>query len=274
MEVKNKVNLGSVQKTLLLPLWGRAVETQKANPKLIDKTAAEIIHKIDYDFSTISKNINIITQYAWIARCLHIDRTIKRFIEKHPDSVIVNIGCGLDTTFERIDNGKIRWHDLDLPDVIELRKKLILQKERCQMIACSFLENEWLEKLSKNDNLFFVAAGVFYYFDETQIRDFFIKIADRFNESEMMFDMASVRGMRIANKKVIDAGGFDKSSFLKWGLDNIKDIEKWDSRIKVIEHYQMFKNMKQGIDWELKTGTFLSDLLKIMAMVHIRFNDQ
>jgi O-methyltransferase involved in polyketide biosynthesis len=100
--------LGSVQKTLLLPLWGRAVETKKARPLLVDQTAVRIIKSIDYDFSTIFRSISFISQLAWIARSLHTDRTIQEFLERHPGATFVNLGCGLDTTFERVDNGRLR----------------------------------------------------------------------------------------------------------------------------------------------------------------------
>jgi O-methyltransferase involved in polyketide biosynthesis len=101
MATSSPLKLGSVQKTLLLPLWGRAVETGKSHPLLVDPTAARIIDLIDYDFSTIATNISFVSQLAWIARSLHIDRTIRRFLEEHPMATIVNLGCGLDTTFER-----------------------------------------------------------------------------------------------------------------------------------------------------------------------------
>ena len=102
------IDLGSVQKTLLLPLWGRAVETRKQKPLLVDTTAVQIIEKINYDFSTITNNMSEITRLAWIVRCLHIDRTIKQFLLRHPRATIVNIGCGLDTTLNRIDNGSLQ----------------------------------------------------------------------------------------------------------------------------------------------------------------------
>ena len=124
MPIKIPLQLENVQKTLLLPLWGRAVETQKKKPPLLDTTAVEIVKKIDYDFSTIALNTSTISQLGWIARSLHIDRTINRFIHEYPRATIVNIGCGLDTTFERIDNGKIYWYDLDLPPVISLEKRI------------------------------------------------------------------------------------------------------------------------------------------------------
>ena len=130
MNENNKIELGSVQETLLLPLWGRAIETQKKNPVLIDEKAVSIINIIHYDFTLLSKKISKISQASWIARSIYFDSKIKEFIKGHPDATIVNIGCGLDTTFERIDNGTIRWIDLDLPDSIALRKKFISESDR------------------------------------------------------------------------------------------------------------------------------------------------
>jgi len=166
---KIKVELGKVQKTLLLPLWGRAIESQKKDPRLIDKMAVEIINKIDYNFTTITKNMSWVSQFSWVARSLHIDKTILEFIKGKPKATIVNIGCGLDTTFERIDNGQILFYDLDLPDVINLRKQFFQKNERRKTISCSFLEDKWLSQLGAKDGILFIAAGVFYYFDEKQI---------------------------------------------------------------------------------------------------------
>jgi O-methyltransferase involved in polyketide biosynthesis len=149
MPDKIEIQLGDVQKTLLLPLWGRAFELQKPKPRLIDKTAVEIVNRLDHDFSTMTKNIHPLTQYAWIARSLHIDRTIREFLQRHPHATIVNLGCGMDTTFDRVDNGTVRWYDLDLPDVIALRNKLISETPRRTSIAASLFDNKWRETISR-----------------------------------------------------------------------------------------------------------------------------
>jgi O-methyltransferase involved in polyketide biosynthesis len=141
MNIKSKIGLGSVQETLLLPLWGRALETQKKNPILIDNKAVSIINNIPYDFTLISKNISKISQASWIARSIFFDKKIIEYIQKHPNATIVNIGCGLDTTFDRIDNGKIQWIDLDLPDTIALRKKYISETDRSQFVSKSVYKN-------------------------------------------------------------------------------------------------------------------------------------
>ena len=104
MTKKEKIILGDIQKTLLFPLWGRAIESKKTDPLLVDNTAIRIIESIDYDFDIFKKGISDISQLGWVVRSLLIDRIITQFIAKHPKATIVDIGCGLDTTFDRIDH--------------------------------------------------------------------------------------------------------------------------------------------------------------------------
>lgn len=268
---KIPVELGSVQKTLLLPLWGRAIETRKKEPLLIDRTAIEIINKLDYDFSTIAANINEVVQVGWIARSLLIDNTIKRFLEKGPQSTIVNIGCGFDTTFDRVDNGVLTWYDLDLPDVIELRRQFIPENERRKYIVGSFLDYEWFDHLKAEKSILFVAAGVLCYFEESQIKDFFKKIADSFPGSEMIFDAYSPIATRISNKIVLKDGGMDEQAFIKWGLKRAKSISLWDSRIKILDEYLNYMNMKRGLSIKGKILTLISDRLCMLYLVNIKF---
>jgi len=263
-------DLGTVQKTLLLPLWGRAVEAAKPHPLLVDRTAAETVASIDYDFSTIASNISFISRLAWIARSIHTDRTIREFLARHPGATFVNLGCGLDTTFERVDNGRLLWYDLDLPDVIELRRKYIPPRERRHSIAGSLLDPAWMSRIDVADSAFFLASGVLYYFEEAEIRALFTRLAGAFPGSEILFDACSPRGMRVANRKVIKAAGMDETAFLKWGLPRASDIQTWDSRFAVLAEYPIFRNFRQGLTLREKWGTLMSDLLRIMSMVHVR----
>jgi O-methyltransferase involved in polyketide biosynthesis len=271
MSEKLNVELGPVQTTLLLPLWGRAEEMKKKLPLVVDKAAAEIINKIDYDFSTIAKNIHPVTRHEWIARSIHIDTVILEFIKQHPKAAIVNIGCGLDTKFDRIDNGQIWWYDLDFPDVIELRKKLIPETERRKCIAKSFLDDSWFKDIVVNDGVLFMAAGVMYYFEEKDVKEILGKMAEAFPGGEFVADVASPIGIRAANKQVIEGSGLDERSYLKWGIMNSSEITQWNSKIQVVGEWLMYKGMKKGLSLKHKLFARMSDKYKIMYMVHLRF---
>ncbi|MBN1314844.1 MAG: class I SAM-dependent methyltransferase [Anaerolineales bacterium] len=262
-----ELNLGDVQKTMLLPLWGRAVESRKKDPMLVDEQAVRIIDRLNFDFEPLARNLDTITQIAWIKRSLIGDRVIKAFLSRYPDGTIVNIGCGFDTTFDRIDNGKLTWYDLDLPDVIELRTLFFDESDRRRMLSSSFLEKGWLEEIAVKGNVLFMAAGVFYYFQEPEIKDFVLRLIDRYPGSELLFDICSPLGMRVANKKVVESSGLDERSHLTWGLENKKDLLSWDSRIRLIGTYYYFRTLKIGIR-NFLIGT-ISDLLGIQYMIHL-----
>jgi O-methyltransferase involved in polyketide biosynthesis len=271
MSTKIKVELGNVQKTLFMPVWARAVESTKDKPVLIDKTAVDIIESVDFDFTPMSENIPEISQISWIARCLRFDLIAGEFIRKHPGGTIVNIGCGLDTSYERINNNSILWYDLDLPDVIELRKKFLNETENRKYVSSSFLDTAWFDKIIINDTVLFISTGVFVYFEETEIKDFIIKVADNFNNSEMFFDVTSPKGVEIANQ-VIQKSGLDSRSFFKWGLADKSNITSWDKRINLLDTFYTFRIAGLGLTAENKNIALISDSLDIQYMVHLKIS--
>ena len=201
MQKINEIRLGSVQETLFLPLWGRAVETQKKKPLLIDNMAVSIINSIPYDFTLISKNINEIVRAGWIARSIFFDKKIKAFIATYPEATVVNIGCGLDTTFVRVDNGQIQWIDLDLPDTIDLRKKYISESERRHVLPKSVFDQSWYERIEKKDKVMLLIGGVLCYFSESEVKRLFNDFHTFIPGVELVFDYLSSFGVKVSNKK-------------------------------------------------------------------------
>lgn len=260
-------NLGNVPKTLFLPLWGRARETRKPEPLLVDRKALDIIDAVDFDFSPLAGNIGEITKTGWIMRSLCTDRVIAEFLRRHPQAAVVNIGCGLDTTFERVDNGRVRWYDLDLPEVIELRKRFIRDSARRRFLPASFLEKDWRSRIRPADRVLFIAAGVFYYFREKQIKGFLKDLADEFPGGEILFDASSRTGIKTANRMVIRQAGLDERSFLVWGLDKPEDIISWDERFILRETIFFFGDRR--LNFRTRLMGLFSDLLKMQYMIHL-----
>lgn len=267
MTEKTKFELGNVQRTLFLPLWGRAEESKKTDPMLVDEMAVRIIAQVDFDFSQVAQNMDDLTQIAWIKRSIICDQVIGEFLEKYPEGTVVNIGCGLDTTFERVDNGKLTWYDLDLPDVIQLRRQFVAENERRKFVVASFLERAWLEEIEVSGNILFIAAGVFYYFNEGTIKEFVLRLMTRYPGSELLFDVSSPLGVKIANKKVVESSGLDGKSHLVWGVEKKEDILSWDERIRLIATYDYYQGKVNGLRNKLMGK--LSDFLGIQYMIHL-----
>ena len=265
------VTLGDVQKTLFLPLWGRAEESRKPKPLLVDEAALNIVARVAFDFSPLTKHIDALTQFGWIRRSLLYDRVVRDFLAQYPEGTIVNIGCGLDTTFERTDNGRVKWYDLDLPDVIALRSRFLKETERRRFLTTSFLDNDWLEVIEVGDNVLFMAAGVFYYFEEPQIKAFIVRLLDRYPGSELVFDASSPFGVKVCNKRVVDRSGLGERSHLVWGLRRTRDIASWDPRIRIVGTYYYYRTQVSGL--RNKLVGMLGDLLRIQYMIHLRLGD-
>ena len=125
-----KVNTGKiagVPETLLIPLYCRAMETQRPDGIIKDGKAVEMVQSIDYDFSRFDKARG--SQVGVAIRTEILNEGVRAFTGKHPDATVVNLGAGLCTRFTRVDNGRVTWYELDLPEVIELRRKFFAEME-------------------------------------------------------------------------------------------------------------------------------------------------
>ena len=271
VQPKISVTKGSVQETLLLPLWGRAFETQQKNPRLTDEKAVEILSKVDYDFSEIERT-QTTAQHGWIARSLQTDRFVNAFIQDHPKATIVNLGCGMDTTFSRVDNGQITFYELDFPDVIALRQHFYSDDERHISISASLHDTQWYEQIKHpSDGLLFLAGGVFMYSNTAQMKAFFKSIANHFGACDFFFDALSPLGLKIGKKMVLIKGGMDNFQDIEgWALKQVQSIEQWDDRFKVISAVALHQGVKKGMPLKTRLALSMADLLGVGRMVHLR----
>lgn len=268
-----KIQLGHVQKTLFMPLWARAKETQKEEPLLIDRKAVEIINSTDYDFSLLEQSIEELSVISWISRCRLYDEIINKFIIANPDGSIVDIGCGMDTYYERAINSSVQWYELDLPDVIELRKHFFQETEKRKFIASSFLDAHWFNKVVSKQKVLFISAGVFPYFEEKEIKPFFKSLVDTFSDCEILFDVTSSHGVRAANR-IIKKTGLGIDAFMKWPLGNANKILKWDTRLQLINTYYTYKQKNLKLNLKNRILGVISDFLNIQYVLHLKLVGQ
>lgn len=136
-------DLGAVAETLLIPLSIRALESQRPDAIIRDERAAATVQQLGYDPTQILARVDEESWIGALLRSQEFDRQAQEFLAAWPDAVVVHIGSGLDTRFERVDNGTAEWYDLDLPEVVELRRRLIGDEgARHHLLACSVLD-EW-----------------------------------------------------------------------------------------------------------------------------------
>ena len=218
--------------TLLVPLWARAEESRHPDPILVDPRAVEIADSLQYDFDRFHQSVTGHVSYC--IRAYVIGQWVRRFLETHPAGTVVEIGAGLDTRFERLDNGQVHWFDLDLPEVVELRRQFFQETDRRRFISGSVLESGWLEevKASQSSAYLFLAEGVPAYFEESQVKELFRTLANEFPRSKLAFDSLTPYLVRYCNRR--DAIS-QTTGRLQWGITNARDIESWDPRYHIDE---------------------------------------
>lgn len=216
--------------TLLVPLWARAEESGQPDPILVDRRAVEIVDSMPYDFDRFRQSATGHVSYC--IRTYVISQWVRRFLEEHPEGTVVDIGAGLDTRFERLDNGQVRWFDLDLPEVIRLRRQFFQETDRRRFISSSVLEPGWQEEVKalSSSAAMFLAEGVPVYFEESQVKHLFSMLADHFPGSTLAFDSLTPYLVRYCNRR--DAISHTTGQ-LRWGVANVRNIENWDRRYRL-----------------------------------------
>lgn len=267
--MREEVILTSIQETLLLPLWGRAIEVDEINSKLNDEKAKAIVNSLNYDFSRLDNRVSEISRLSWISRSIFIDAKVKEFIGKHPEASIVNIGCGLDTTYERVDNKKAEWYELDFPEVIDFRKKYISEEVNRRFISSSVFDDKWYQEIENKDNVLIILAGVIYYFTDEEILRLLQRFGNEFRNCIVVFDYCSHRGREMANKKLLRESGMDKNVLLESGIEELTDYLKSIDYIEVNEDKRMFEDYRKEYPKSKRFGMWISDKLKFMSLAEI-----
>ena len=177
-------DLAGVSETMLWSLHNRASEAARSDGVLVDPDSVRIQSAINYDFTRHFGD----PLGSLAARAAEIDRTLRSWLEGHPEGIVVSLGEGLETQGRRVDNGRMRWLSVDLPDAIRLRERFLAPTDRFRHIAASALDPVWMDAVDPSSGVFIVAQGLLMYFTPERVRQLFASIADRFPGSEFMFD--------------------------------------------------------------------------------------
>jgi O-methyltransferase involved in polyketide biosynthesis len=221
---RHRVELGAIQETLLIPLYGRAVETRKKRPIVSDPKAVEIVDSVDYDFGKLSAGRSL---GGAVLRGMIFDHWVADFLSDHPHGTVVEIGAGLNTRFDRLDNGRCQWVDLDLPDSMELRRRFFEPTARNQMVAGSVLETHWFEVVRQHPApYFFVAEAVLMYLEESAVRDALERLGTEFPGSRIAFDTA---GQSLHDAQTVALKNL-RARFA-WIADDPRELEPWGLRL-------------------------------------------
>jgi len=232
------IKLDKEKETLLVPLYGKAIESRKKSPVLFDPKALEIVEDIDYDFDSLK--IPGKTNTMMCLRAKLIDNFTREFLADNPQGIVLHLGCGLDSRYDRINNSDVDWYDLDYPEVIDIRRRFYPKTDKYHLIPSSVTEPGWIENLPVNDApCLVIAEGLFMYLKEAEIRALLLSLRQKLEHFTLIFDAYSV----FTSKQVKNHPSIKKTgAVIHWGIDDPQEIVQWDNRIRFIREINFTSN--------------------------------
>ncbi len=231
--MKYHIEENTVQETLVIPLFARLVCSEHFPELFSDPEAKRICDSLDYDFAGKRRKMESVAglfgalevaQRQYDLRC-----EVEMYLKDHPEAVVVNLGCGLDDTFAKVDNGRCKGYNIDLPDVIRVRNDLLPAGDREMNIACDLNDSVWMDGIDAANGAVFFAAGVFYYFKTAEVKKLFQTMAERFPGAVLVFDSCNERGARLMRKTWLkEAGITDVSAY--FSLKDETMLNTWSDR--------------------------------------------
>lgn len=280
------INVNDISETAFLTLQCHASDAESTNPILNDKSSIETLNLLKDYFSksksALHKKLfenkvkkNLITHIA--LRAKEYDSYIKKFIEKHPNATVVNIGCGLDNRFERIDNGSITFFDLDLTDIMNIKGQIFQEKANYYQIPQSVFKFDWIDRI-KTEHVILVAEGVFMYCTEQDVKKLFLTLQEKLTNPEIVFEVFNTKWLTGWRKKTMDFKlkkelKLGAGTTFKFGILNSDEIESWNQGFRLINDWSYLDSDELN-SFFMKLFRNNDSLRKVQWTVHYELKKQ
>lgn len=194
---------------------------KKENPKIKDEMAVSIVKQLDYDFSQADQDKTM--RSGVIARTIVLDKMVDEYLDKHKNTIVINIACGLDTRCYRMKGKYIRWYNLDLPETINIRKQFLPETGPIYQIAKSAMDETYTNTIhNEGEDVLVIIEGLTMYLTEIDIKKIFSIIEHAFSNVTIMVEVMSPFMVKHIKEKSIE-GSHAKFT---WGIKNGKKLEK------------------------------------------------
>ncbi len=262
MHDKTKITLTPEQETLLIPLYAKA---QPGSPLFFDSKAQDILSRVDYDFSRLRvpyKTVVLVCQ-----RARKLDAAARAFLAEHPDGIVLHLGCGLDSRFWRVDNGRVEWYDLDMPPVIDLRRRFYTHGDRYHAIASSVTDLAWVDSVAAASRpVLVVAEGLLMYMSEADVKRLFLRLREAFPGCRVIADVFSRMTARLA---IRHPSLKQTGASVGWGIDDPREMGGWAQGIRLLEEWYFTQDPDLGrLSLGYRLAYKLAGTFKIVQRAH------
>ncbi|MGH8875918.1 MAG: class I SAM-dependent methyltransferase [Stackebrandtia sp.] len=231
--------LHGVRETMLMTLYGRALDARAETSILGDHFASQAIDSL-YRKVPLKLRLAAADRYVIALRAKRLDGWAREFLSANPDAVVLHLGCGLDSRVHRIDPPTtVDWFDLDFPEIIDIRENLYPTRKSYRAIAASATDSEWLAELPVGRPLLMIAEGLFMYLPKSEVKALLHRLTDRYSRGQMLFDVVTPLIYRLAGVSEYR---------LRWGLDDPHEIERWNPNISLMDDAPVLADYSQISD--------------------------
>ena len=255
-EMVEIATLSGVEKTLLIPLWARAKETQ-GRGSIRDELSVQLINRINIEEFGLDNLSPFVRNYLLTAianRTILIDKYLNRILDSQ--TIVVNLGCGLDTRYIRYIEKVKHWYDFDLDNVISLRKKLVDEVDNYSMLAGSLLDEELFDKIG-HKNIVCICEGLLMYFDEATVREFVDNIVSKTESGYLIMETLG-NWTKFGVNPVISKIG-EKSKYT-WTINNQAELLKYNDKLELLATESIFDINK--LNWKIMSKIAKSKFLR------------
>jgi O-methyltransferase involved in polyketide biosynthesis len=227
------------QESLFLTLGGRALDSRLPRPFLGDTMADEIITKVGYDLARFpalsTKFLDPRSRVFDIAvRAKTLDDVVRRFVSENPDSVVLDLGAGLDGRIFRVDPPPaVAWYDIDFPEVIALRARVVPPHVNAHSIGADLTDPDWLNDVPTSRPAVIVADGLIAFLTQDGFVSLLNRLARHFPCGELAFNLYTryaIWAVKHAPGMAVIAGGV-----VNPGFNDPRQPERWVGGLKLVE---------------------------------------
>ncbi|HVC15685.1 MAG TPA: class I SAM-dependent methyltransferase [Rhodanobacter sp.] len=260
--------LSGIPETMLWTLYGRASQAMRPDSVLDDPDCVRIYRSIDYAFERHFGSPNVL----FAVRAAAIDRALRRWLQHHPSGCIVSLGEGLETQALRVDNGRMHWLTVDLPEAIRVRERFLPPTDRFRHLAMSALDPAWMDAVNASCGVFVVAQGLFMYLDAAEVRETLRMVTARFPGVELVFDVAP-RALSVATLQRKGQTPDYVLPVMPWGLDRTEVrpvLRQWCPQLTAIRRLRYRESGRRPQLVEDLLDLLVRRRRKLQCLVHAR----
>lgn len=260
--------LPSVERTAFIPLLAKAQECRKENPILVDRKASEILRDVPEGERIPDPPGK--TRIMMLLRARKFDEFVRKRLLDYPYRITcIHLGCGLDSRYQRVGTLCRHWYDIDLPEMIELRKKYYQESAEYTMIGCSVADYEsWLESIELDGRpVLLLAEGLMMYLTKDDVQHMLHAVCERAaGPLECMFDIFNtLTARKIQHHPSVKATRAE----VQWGCDDPREIEAWEPGLRLKEQWFFTQSLAlPHLGFRYRVVFALASIFKLARTAH------